>query len=141
MDGHRTVESGFVVQRAWSNRAASLGREPCVPARAGRPYIALVPRQPAVRVTQEDGSATITLDAAADRPVPAWAVSAFDMTGYQDREQCVEVSLDRTKVAAGQTANLTITVRKRNARRLCVVGIVSTLGVHSHTWPVAVVMR
>jgi hypothetical protein len=100
-----------------------------------------VPRQPVVRLTQAGESATVMLDAAAERAVPAWAVAAFDLTGFQDGAPCVEVSLDRASVAAGHTAKLTITVRKRNARRLCVVGVVSTLGVHSYMWPVAVVMR
>lgn len=140
MNNHRTLESGFVVQRAWSNRAASLGRDPCVPSRAGA-YVALVPRQPVVRLANKGDSATITLDAAADRPVPAWAVSALDLTGRQDGEGCVEVSLDKYVVAAGQTAKLTVTLRKRSARRLCVVGIVSRLGDQSYLWPVAVVTR
>lgn len=141
MDKHRTLASGFVVQRAWSNRQASLGRDPCVPTGGRGAYIALIPRQPVVRLTREGESATITLDSAADQPVGAWRVSAFDLTGRHDREPCVEVSLDRTNIAAGQTANLTITIRKQNARRLCVVGLVSTLGDHSSTWPVAVITR
>jgi hypothetical protein len=52
MNDHRTLESGFVVQRAWSNRSASLGRDPCVPAQAGQSYIALVPRQATVRLAR-----------------------------------------------------------------------------------------
>ena len=141
MDAHREPETGFVVQRAWSNRAASLGRDPCVPTPAGRPYIALVPRQPTVRLAREGASTTIVLDAATDQPAPAWTVSAFDLTGYQNGQQYVQVSLDKSLVAPGDTANLSITVRKHTATRLCVVGIVSTLGGHSHVWPVAVVMR
>lgn len=141
MDGHWTHAAGFVVQRAWSNRAASLGHDPCVPARAGRPFVALVPREPVVRLTEEGESKTITVEAAADQEVPPWAVSAFDLTGYQDHDPYVEVSLDEPTVAAGQTAKLTITLRRRNARRQSVVGLVSTLGVHSYMWPVAVVMR
>ncbi len=140
MDNHRTLESGFVVQRAWSNRAASLGRDPCVPS-VTQPYVALVPRQSTVRLKQEGEGATITLDAAAAQLVPAWSLSAFDLTGHQDGAQYVDVSLDRTKVRAGQTANLTITFRKSNARGLCVVGVVSTIGNRSYMWPVAVIMR
>ena len=142
MDGRRhTMESGFVVQRAWSNRQASLGRDPCVPSRAGAVYVALVPRQPVVRLADEGDSATITLEAAADRPTPAWAVSAFDLNGQQDGGQCVEVSLDKSSVAAGQTAQLTVTLRKRNGRRLCVVAVISNLGHQSYMWPVAVTVR
>lgn len=138
---HRTLEGGFVVQRAWSNRQASLGRDPCVPSPAERPYVALVPRQPTVRLTREGDSATITLDAATDRSVGAWAVSTFDLTGSHDGRQCVEVSLDKSSVSTGQTANLTITLRKSKGSQLCVAGISSTLGEHSYTWPLAVITR
>jgi hypothetical protein len=141
MDDHRTLADGFIVQRAWSNKAASQGRDPCIPSRGTRPYVALVPHQSTVRLAQEGQSITITLEAAADQPAPAWAVSAFDLTGCQDQKQYVDLSLDKSKVTAGETVNLTITVRQRSAKQLCVVGIVSTLGVHSYMWPLAVVMR
>lgn len=141
MDHHRTVESGFVVERAWSNRTASLGRDPCMPSRLDRVYVALVPRQPTVRLTKEGESMTITLEAAADRRVRGWTVSAFDLTGYRDREQCFDLKLDRTTVSAAATANLTITLQKPNTRRPCLVGVVSTLDGHSYTWPVAVIIR
>lgn len=140
MDGHWTHANGFVVQRAWSNRAASLGRDPCVPTRAARPFVALVPREPVVRLTEEGQTATVALDAAADGEVPAWAASAFDLTGYQDRKRYVDLSLEPPTIAVGQTARLTITLRARNARKRSEVGIVSTLGVHSYLWPLTVIM-
>jgi len=112
-----------------------------VPASADRPYLALVPRLPTTRVTKKGDTVTISLDAAASQPVPEWAVSAFDLTGAQEREQYVDVSLDKTTVTAGQTVTLTITLRKPHRRRLSVVGLVSTLGDYSHVWPVAVVVR
>jgi hypothetical protein len=139
-DGRWTLESGFVVQRAWSNRAASQGRDPCIPAPPG-PYLALVPRQPTVRLAQEGASATITLDAASDRPAAVWGAGALDLTGRHDQQRYVELSLERSKVAAGQSVKLTITVRKLHPNELVVVGIVSKLGRRSHTWPLAVVMR
>jgi hypothetical protein len=141
MDGHRALADGFVVQRAWSNNAASLGRDPCVPSSGRRPYLALVPRQSTIRLAQEGQSITVTLEAAAEHSVPAWAVSAFDLTGYQDQKKYVDLSLDKSRVATGETASLTITLRQRGAKRLCIVGIVSTLGTHSYMWPLAVVMQ
>lgn len=141
MNTHRTVESGFVVQRAWSNRQASLGRDPCVPTRAAQSYVALVPRQPVVRLTHAGDSATISLDAAADGSITNWAVSALADNGHQEREPCVETSLDRRKVIIGETANLTITRRKSNTNRLCIVRVISTLGSESYAWPLAVVMH
>jgi hypothetical protein len=135
------VESGFVVRRAWSNRAAAQGHDPCVPTPTDRPYLALVPRTPIARLSKEGDSLTISMDAAASDPVEEWAVSAFDLTGAQEREQYVGVTLDKTTVTPGQTATLTITLRKQPPGRLSVVGIVSTMGDHSDTWPVAVIVR
>ena len=139
--GKAVVESGFAVRRAWSNRAAAQGHDPCVPTSTDRPYLALVPRLPTVRLAKEGDSVKISLDAAASQPVPEWAVSAFDLTGAQEREQYIDVSLDKTTVTAGQTATLTITLRKQHPKRLSVVGIVSTMGDDSYVWPVAVVVR
>ena len=138
---HLTTESGFVVQRAWSNRRASQGRDPCVPARGDQPYVALIPRQPAVRLTREGESATITLDATSDRPAPAWITTVFDLSRQQGGDLCLEVSLSKFEVTAGQTADLNITLRNRSAGRTCLALIVSTLGEHSHAWPVAVITR
>lgn len=59
-------QSGFTVQRAWSNRAAERGRNPCLP--PDRPYVALVPREPAVRLPNVGDSATLVVDTVADRP-------------------------------------------------------------------------
>lgn len=141
MNNHRTLESSFVVQRAWSNRQAELGRDPCIPIRSGQPYVALIPRQSAVRLAHIGDSATIPLDAAADRSIVHWVVAASAVTGDQDAEPCVDVSLDRSKVSIGETANLTITRRKANSKTLCIVRVISTLGVESYAWPLAVVMR
>jgi len=136
-----TVEAGFVVRRAWSNGAASQGHDPCVPADDDRPYVALVPQQPAVRLVNEGDSATLVLVAAADRPVAQWAVSAVDLTGAQEHVPSVEVALDRSVVAPGDTATLRITRRAAQPKARAFVGIVSTRGADSFLWPVAVVMR
>ena len=135
------VKSGFVVRRAWSNRAAALGRDPCVPTPANRPYLALVPRLPTVRLAKAGDRVSIGMDAAASQPVGEWAVSAFDLTGAQEHKQYVDVTLDKTTVTAGQTATLTITLRKQHPMGLSVVGIVSTMGHDSYLWPLAVVAR
>jgi hypothetical protein len=135
------VESGFVVRRAWSNRAASQGHDPCVPGPTERPYLALVPQQPTVRLAQAGESVTITLAAVADRPVPPWAVSAIDLTGSQEHEQYVEVALGTSTVAPGDTTTLTVTRRKQHPKHVGIVGLVSTLETYSYLWPVAVVMR
>lgn len=143
MDGHWTMDSGFVVQRAWSNRAAALAQDPCVPARADRPYAMLVPREPAVRVRPGGGgeTATVVLDASTAGTVKTWAVSAFDLSGYQDGDSYVALALDKTTVTSGDTVRLTIKARKPHPSRQGIVALVSTIGVDSHMWPLLVVTR
>ena len=103
--------------------------------------MALVPRQPILRLAQEGARGTITLEAAADRPVPAWSVAAIDLTGSQDGQRYVDVELDRDTVAPGDTATLTVTLRRRHRVGWSIVGVVSTLGGESSLWPLAVSTR
>lgn len=140
-DRHRTTEGGFTLQRAWSNRAASLGRDPCVPSRPEAPYFVLVPKEPAVRLAKEGDQATLVVEAASDRPLPSWTASVVDLTGERDGEHYVDVAIDRTTITAGEAAKVTITLRRLHPRKMSIVGIVSTSGSDSHVWPVPVVMR
>ena len=141
LDRPPSFESGFAVQRAWSDRAARGGHDPCVPAPAQAPYLALMPQTPTVRLASLGATVAIRLDAASDRAVAAWAVSAIDLTGQQEGERYVEAALDRESVKAGDTAVLTLRLEKLHPQRMAVVGVVSTLGPHSHLWPIAVSMR
>lgn len=141
MDGHRTTESGFVVHRAWSNRAAALAHDPCVPAPPDRQYVMLVPREPAVRLARVGDTVTVDLDASTAGPAKTWAISAFDLGGYQDHQQYVELALDRATVTAGQHVKLSIKARKKHPTQREIVAVVSTLGAHSYIWPLLVMMR
>ena len=141
LDRHRAHEGGFRVQRAWSNQAAARGVDPCVPSVPDRPYVALVPRQPVVRLASEGATASIVLDAASDRVVPGWTVSALDLTGAEEGRPYVDARLDRGRVANGDVAVLTLRVVRLHPRQISIVGLVSRLGTHSHVWPVAVSMR
>ena len=51
------------------------------------------------------------------------------------------MALDKTTVAAGDTVNLTITLRKPRDAARSVVAVVSKAGETTHMWPVAVSMR
>jgi hypothetical protein len=68
------------------------------------PALFSVSRIRSVRLNQQGDRARIDLDAAASQPVGEWEVSAFDLTGAQEREQYVDVALDTSTVSAGQTA-------------------------------------
>jgi hypothetical protein len=140
-DRHRARESGFSVQRAWSNRAAEKGTDPCVPSAPDRAYVALIPRQPTVRLATPGATASIVLDAASDRAVPGWTISAVDLTGAQEGRRYVDARLDRLHVASGDIAVLTLRVVALHPRHMSIVGLVSRRGSESYVWPLAVSMR
>lgn len=129
------------MQRAWSDRAAALGRNPCVPAGTGSPYIALVPHAPAVRLPDVGDTATITVQAAFDRPVEPWPVEVIDLAQRQGGKPCVTAELDRHMVGSGDTARLTLTLLREFPQHLCHLGLVSAQHGRRHLWPLAIVTR
>lgn len=138
MDHHQTTEQGFAVHRAWSNRAAGLGLDPCVPARGPGTYRALIPREPTVILLSGETVAKTTLDAVSGAG-GRWSVSASEIPGHG--EPCLTVGLDSSHVESGDTVTLTITARPQAARDLCFVALISTDGVTSTLWPLPVRIR
>jgi hypothetical protein len=139
-DTHWTVERGFAVQRAWSNRAAAGGHDPCVPSDRGRPFVAMVPRAPVVRIPAAGATVTVPLDAVADCPIEAWAVSTIVLGRHVD-PSFLEAHLDRGQVRPGHAAALTLRLVRMPAATMAVVGVVSTVGSRSHVWPLVVSLR
>jgi hypothetical protein len=136
-----TTDSGFTVQRAWSNGAAARGDDPCVPSPDEGPYLALVPDAPTLRLRAPGERATVTLTAAADGPTGTWTIAGSDLAGAQDGTRYVDVALDRTTVRPGDVVVLTVTAVRMAPKERTVVGVVSTLDGASFLWPIAIVMR
>ncbi len=135
MDGHQTTEQGFAFHRAWSNRAAGQGLDPCVPTTASGAYRALVPREPTVILSSGETTARIELDAIS-RPGERWSVSAPEISA--EREPCLTLALDSSQVESGDTVTLTISVTVQTERDLCFIALVSTDGGVSSLWPLPV---
>ena len=134
-------EQGFRLQRAYSNRAAAAGHDPCVPAPGDEPYLALIPAVPILRLAKPGQRATIPLTGASDRPTPGWRVAAIDLDAAHGLPDCVEASLNKAHVTEGAVVSLTVILRRRSPRDLCVVGLVSRLGKAENLWPLAVSTR
>ena len=141
MDSHRAHDNGFLVQRAWSNEAAARGADPCVPAAAEHPYVALVPRQAVVRLAGPGASASIVLDAVADRVVPGWCVSTKNLSASDDGVPSLDIGIDRAEVRRGEQVTLTVRLVGVPARPMAVIGLVSHQGDRSSLWPLAVSLR
>jgi hypothetical protein len=140
-DTHWATDGGFAMQRGWSNSAAAAGRHPCASSADDRPYIALVPSAPAVRLAEDGATAVLELTAAADRDVGPWPVAVVDLAGHHDGTRYVEAEIDRRAVRAGETARLTLRRVRRHPDGAVVVGLRSTLDGRTHLWPLAVSMR
>jgi hypothetical protein len=136
-DGHRIEADGFVWQRAWSNDAAESGRDPCG---GPAPFVALVPRTPTVRLRPGERR-TVALDASSDRPTGTWRVRARAVTSGDEGGPCVRASLDRSRVASGDTVVLTLGGLRAPADEVCLVGLESMRAGITRLWPLAVVMR
>lgn len=112
-----------------------------MPASADRPYVALVPREPAVRLPDVGDTATITVEAASDRPVEPWQISVVDLAEHHGHEPCIAASFSQSTVDTGDTPRLTLTLVRKDPHDLCLAGLVSTLGDSRHLWPLTIVIR
>ncbi len=112
------LASGALVQRIWSNAAASAGHQPCAPS-AGKPYFNAAPvlpdtttiagsDVPAVKV-RVGTTRTIDLQLFSDAPAPAWKVEVFDGASAKfGKPAQLALSLDRKTGANGDVLRLTI---------------------------------
>jgi hypothetical protein len=99
-------EAGHVLQRVWSNSAATeRASAPCIPAPPDDPYFA-VSTDPVLWSVSPGQSLTIPVSAWSTGPVDAWTLTAARATG----DLAVELAVDRPLVQNGDTATLTIGV-------------------------------
>jgi hypothetical protein len=111
-------------QRCWSNLAAALGHDPCVPA-VSQPYFNAVPvTTDTVAVTWSGytfaaqgvrvpvgQTTTIEVDLFSDGPTPDWTVEALDYAStFDGGAPALELALDRISGNNGTKLQLSITV-------------------------------
>lgn len=94
-----------------------------------------------MRLSSEGATASILLDAASDRALQGWTVSAIDLTGAQEGRRYVDVRLDKARVLSGDVAVLILRVVRLHPQRISIVGLLSRVGAHTHLWPLAVSMQ
>jgi hypothetical protein len=115
---------GYLVQRMWSDQAASGGHEPCVPEVPGTgPYFTAFPDLEGVEVypdyyvsgvaVQPGTSRTIDIHLVSDAPTSgAWTVSATEQGSPQappDPDHLLSFAWDQTQGRNGDVVHLTIT--------------------------------
>ncbi|HTQ41949.1 MAG TPA: hypothetical protein VMI75_04260 [Polyangiaceae bacterium] len=103
-----TTDSGFSVQRSWSNASAKAGHDPCVPTLAGTAYFNVAPATGTEELTLAVGeSASFALYAESDADAGPWQVQPVVTNGSSS----LGVTVDRSTVRAGDHAIATVTLQ------------------------------
>jgi hypothetical protein len=80
-----TDDGGTVVQRIWSNSAASAGHDPCVPVPSGESYFNASPDK-AIYVASVGDTFTVDVTAFTDAPRASWQLDAVDYTQQLEQQ-------------------------------------------------------
>lgn len=141
---------GYTVQRTWSNAAAKLSRDPCVPAAPNQFYFNTAPvltdtiQVPidAMHMAPTKGmsipagkSKTIELDLFSQGPTPNWDLSV--RPSYYGSSQ-FDFTFDKTSGKNGDKLHLTVAVNSADPSGQDGFFIISTMGGVQRLWPVAV---
>ena len=139
---------GYVVQRAWSNKAAGASHDPCVPAAAG-PYFNSAPllndtitiggggQSIKVKGVQIPVGSTkvVEIDLFSDAKTSGpWQVEAHDLNEFMGGQPTLKFAFDAPGGQNGQKLHLSITPTKSNQYKSEVFFVVSTLGNVTNSW-------
>jgi hypothetical protein len=145
---YKDPQIGYVVQRAWSNKAAGASHDPCVPAAPG-PYFNSVPllndtitiggggQSIKVKGVQipVGSTKTVEIDLFSDAKVSGpWTVEAHDLNEFMGAQPTLQFAFDAPGGLNGQKLHLSITPTKANQYKSEVFFVVSTLGNVQNSW-------
>jgi hypothetical protein len=140
------------VARIWSNKAAALGSDPCVPALPGDVYfnsaavlddsVSFALPFPSIPPVSTKGvhipvgqSATVELDLFSSAPTTGpWSVSAVDLASLEKAPAQLQFTFDKTSGQAGDKLHVTIHVLSAGQGNAELFEVVSTLGSQTHYW-------
>ena len=141
-------ELPYTVQRAWSNKAAAAGHDPCVPVPDGEVYFNAVPEMKdtitlnlgqtvdfkGVKVPV-GGSKTIDLDLFSDADTGGpWDVQVLDYAQLMGQASQLDLSLAESSGQNGQKLQLTIGVPKAQQYNVELFLVISTQGQQQNAW-------
>jgi hypothetical protein len=135
------LESGFTVQRSWSNQSAKASHDPCLPIPSGEVYFNSAPRTDHIVLPKKGSTAVIDIDAFSDGPTTDWTLSAIDYAAFQGQTPALSFSFDTTTANNGTHVQLTVTETNAISGGQDGFVILSTQGQTRHTWPVLVTTK
>ena len=137
------TESGFTVQRSWSNKAAKASHDPCVPAPAGDIYFNVAPANEQISAKVGD-TKVITLTAFSDAPIDNWALTGRDLAAEFGGTPSLSFAFDKTTVNNGTKIQMSVTVTAAPPAQFggaALYSISSKSGSVSHRWPGAIIVH
>lgn len=134
-EGQTLQQSGFTVQRIWSNAAAAAGTAPCIPA-PGEGFYDVSPSPNTTRTVAAGASTTFTLTGFSTTPLPPWSLQAFAGQGTF----VPTLELSTSTIGNGQTATLKVTVPSTATSQGYATAFVSSSSAPGdfNYWPIAV---
>ena len=142
-------ELAYTVQRAWSNKAAAAGHDPCVPSLPGEVYFNAAPEMSdTIDLNIMGGSAvfkgvkvpvgqtkTIPIDLFSDADTGGpWDVQVIDYAQLSGQPSQLDLSLDETSGQNGQKLHLTIGVPKATQYGVELFFVISSMGNTQNAW-------
>ena len=129
-------ESGYTVQRTWSNKAAAASHDPCVPAPAvtDQPYFNMAPGGGDILTMTVGQTVTAELTAFSDGPLDPFTVEASETSEFLGLSDVLVLTLDQTTMQNGQVAHLTVNLQSPPTQGTATFVVTSTSGNISHDW-------
>ncbi len=130
-------ESGYVVQRSWSNAAAKGSHDPCVPAPSPvkQPYFNVAPNVSDMLVMKVGETKTLQLTAFSDGPTAPFSVDVTEVSQFFGGSNVLDLSLDQPSLQNGQKTTLTVVLNSDPGQQgFAAFTVTSTLAQISHTW-------
>lgn len=139
---------GFTVARSWSNQAAKLYREPCVPTQQGEPYFnAFIATTDSFPLHAHPGEVpttgirlrvgetkTFDVNLFSDRATGPWTVTASEMPIGQNALGALVVQLDQPVGQNGDTLHVSVYAATMTDTHTAAIALGSTLGSKSTVW-------
>ncbi len=130
--------AGYMLQRVWSNAAASVGKEPCTPAPAGSVAFGVTASPSVLQTIAVGVPLSFTVTGWSRAAVADWPIQATTWIG----DYAIETSLDRDILNNEQKAVLKVTVPFAQPSGTYGVVLVRALGAtDTPAWPVAFTVR
>jgi hypothetical protein len=146
----KPLSIGYAIARAWSNSAASMHHDPCVPGPPGEVYFNsfIVPTDdlsfsnappnaptiPGVRVLAGE-TRTVDVLLFSDQPTPGpWEVMVQEVPLSRSNPKALTLALDRAGGVNGEKVHLTITARQSVSGGITMVALFSKIGKRELVW-------